>query len=253
MTALIRIPLYPLTDRYRLFSLSTGYQLMGKCYYFWQFYNFILNRFLSHALVHTLLMCVCVFLPDWGGHPSLPPVWRAAVLATGPQEVQACAQGLGGVSPWPGLLAGWVCLSAVTIWRSDSHPYCVVVNSPLGGSQVIHFQSSLSNSSVVVYDCISYFVQVWIHFVHHSSGWISTMKVRVLFQNFLKWGVVGDLQKYNVPRWNSSLHIIFLFVVCSPGVRLHVGLHPQIPVQLLPEGQLSRYPRWVPPCTVTLE
>lgn len=96
-------------------------------------------------------------------------------------------------------------LSAVTIWCSDSHPHCVVVNRPLGGSQVIHFQSSLSNSSVVVYDCISYFVQVWIHFVHHSSGWISTMKVRVLFQNFLKWGVVGDLQKYNVPRWNSSL------------------------------------------------
>lgn len=143
-------------------------------------------------------------------------------------------------------------LSAVTIWCSDSHPHCVVVNRPLGGSQVIHFQSSLSNSSVVVYDCISYFVQVWIHFVHHSSGWISTMKVRV-FQTFLKWGVVVDLQKYNVSRWYSSLLLIFLFVVCSPGVRLHVGLHPQIPVQLLPEGQLSRYPRWVPPCTVTLE
>lgn len=108
----------------------------------------------SHALVHTLLMCVCVFLPDWGGHPSLSPVWRATVLATGPQEVQACAQGLGGVSPWPGLLAGWVCLSAVTMWHVDSHPCCVVVNRPLGGSQVINFQSSQVNSSSnVVYGC----------------------------------------------------------------------------------------------------
>lgn len=150
-------------------------------------------------------MCVCVFLPDWGGHPSLSPVWRATVLATGPQEVQACAQGLGGVSPWPGLLAGWVCLSAVTMWHVDSHPCCVVVNRPLGGSQVIHFQSSQVNSSGnLVYGCTLCFVQVWIHFVHHFSGWISTMKVRV-FETFLKQGVVVDLQRYNVYRWYSSL------------------------------------------------
>lgn len=110
-----------------------------------------------------LSMCVCSWcvFTDWGGHPTLPPVWWAAVISSGPHQVQACVESLGGLSPWPGVLAGSVnppsiCFTvlldlSVVFWSPFflffffsfpicSIPYCALPDWTLDGGHVTSYK-----------------------------------------------------------------------------------------------------------------
>lgn len=64
---------------------------------------------LNAEIIQSRYLNASVFsLTDRSGHPTLPPVRRAAVLPAGSRQVQTSLESLGGLPFRPGLLAGSV-------------------------------------------------------------------------------------------------------------------------------------------------